>query len=90
MSELAEKVAQAVIRREMAPVAIFMLESCKPLSRAGSQALIFFLPIARALLPGVADYQQLIELLDDREQLEHLICRIEALEDERCSVRSSE
>lgn len=83
MNELIEKVAQAVIKREMAPVAIFMLESCKPLSRAGSQAMVFFLPLARVLLPGTSDYEQLMELLDDREQLERLICRIEALEDAR-------
>lgn len=83
MSDLIERAARAVIRREMAPVAIFMLESCKPLSRVGSQAMIFFLPLAKVLLPEPGDYQQLIELLDDREQLERLICRIEALEDER-------
>lgn len=83
MSDLVERAAQAVIRREMAPVAIFMLESCKPLSRVGSQAMIFFLPLARMLLPEARDYEQLIELLDDRDQLERLICRIEALEDER-------
>ncbi len=79
MSELIEKIAQFVIRRELAPVAIFLLESGKPLSRAGSQVLIFFLPMAR----GWSDYEQLIELLDDRDQVERLICRIEELEDQR-------
>lgn len=82
-----DRLAELVVRRELAPLAIFCLEAGKPFSRVGSQALIFFMPLARTVLRSPGDYERLIELLDDREELERLICRIEALEDERLSRR---
>ena len=61
--------------------AILLLESMKPLSFLGSQALIFFEPMVRAFFT-LPDYERVAALLERRESLEALMVRIEA-RDER-------
>jgi hypothetical protein len=61
--------------------AILLLESMKPLSFLGSQALIFFEPMVRAFFT-LPDYERVASLLERRESLEALMVRIEA-KDER-------
>ena len=61
--------------------AILLLESVKPLSFLGSQALLFFEPMVRAFF-SVPDYDRAAALLERRESLEALLVRIEAKEEQ--------
>ncbi len=61
--------------------AILFLESAKPLSFLGSQALHFFEPLVRSFF-SVPDYDRVALLLERRESLEDLLVRIEAKDDE--------
>ncbi len=85
VSELIEKVADLVVSRNLGVAAVFLLESGKPFTTVGSQFLIFLDPLIRMVLT-VPDYQLFIELLADREQVERLICAVEArMEDQRAA-----
>lgn len=75
--ELIEKTARAVVDRNLAAPAIFFLETMKPLSFIGSQAMVFFDPIVRSIF----DFQQYNEVrlaLEHRENVELLLQKIEA------------
>lgn len=56
--------------------AILFLESVKPLSFVGSQALYFFEPIVRALFT-VPEYERFAALMERRENIEVLLVKIE-------------
>jgi len=60
--------------------AIFFLESMKPLSFVGSQAMHFFEPMVHAFFP-VRDYERFALLMERRENLEALLVKIEARDD---------
>ncbi len=66
----------------MAAPAILFLESGKPLAFLGSQALIFAEPMVRAFF-SAARYGDVQRLLEDRTNIERLIQKIEAREDDR-------
>ncbi len=74
-------VAARVVRMGLATPAVFFLESVKPLSFIGSQALIFFEPFVRAIF-NITQYEQFARLLEDRESLERLLVHIETLDEE--------
>jgi hypothetical protein len=74
-------VATRVVRMGMATPAVFFLESVKPLSFIGSQVLVFFEPFVRAFF-NLVQYEQFARLMEDREALERLLERIEALDEE--------
>jgi len=57
--------------------AILFLESVKPVSFIGSQALYFFEPMIRAFFT-VPEYERFAALLERRDTLEALLVRIEA------------
>lgn len=76
LGELAEKVAE----RNLATPAIFMLEAGKPLSFIGAQAMHFFEPFLDAFFPA-GDYRIAAEALEDRENVEWLIQKLEGLEE---------
>ena len=59
--------------------AIFFLEMVKYLSFFGSQLLIFFGPIITVFLPSHS-YYKVVELLEDRKNIEFLLNEIEKLE----------
>jgi hypothetical protein len=73
---LLTKLAATVVRYRMTVPAIFFLESVKPLSFIGSQALVFFEPFVRALF-AAPDYDRFATLMERRENLEALLVRIE-------------
>jgi hypothetical protein len=85
--ELFARLADWVVQRRMAAPAILFLESHRPLSFIGSQALIaaspivsFFEPFFRGLLGknySHADYRLFAELMEDRDNLERLVIEIE-------------
>jgi hypothetical protein len=80
-SELIENVAHAVVARGMTAPAILVLESSKPLSFLGSQALHFLEPFVRALMDS-GRFSLFAKALEDRENVERLLVRIEALDEE--------
>jgi len=79
---LINKIAQKVIDYRLAPVAIVFLESSKPISFLGNQFLIFMQPFYRALF-AYREYEEITAMLEDRNNIEALICEIERLEEER-------
>lgn len=64
------------MRYRMTVPAILFLESVKPLSFVGSQALHFFEPMVRAVFT-VPDYERFAALMERRENLEALLVAIE-------------
>lgn len=81
------KVADHLIRRRLAAPAILLLESVKPLSFIASQGLVFLGPLLQPLL-SVKDYDTFTEALESRENVEWLISRLEAGEEQRGSRQS--
>jgi len=79
---LINKIAQRVVDYRLTPVAIVFLESSKPLSFIGNQFLIFMQPFYRALF-SFREYEEVTAMLEERKNIETLICEIERLEEER-------
>ena len=86
---LINKIAQKVIDYRLSPVAIVFLESSKPLSFIGNQFLIFMQPFYRALF-SFREYEEITAMLEDRKNIETLICEIERLEEERNESKRAE
>ncbi len=80
--ELLARLARAVTRRRMVGPAILFLESLRPLSFVGSQALIFLRPFLTPLFDA-ANYERLAEILERREGIEELVQAIERVADEK-------
>lgn len=75
---LLERVARQVVRRRLEVPAILFLELHRPLAFLSSQALILFTPLLGPAF-GLENLQRLTRLMADRENLDRLIERIEAL-----------
>ena len=85
--EILSRLAKWVVERRMSAPAVILLESHRPLSFVGSQAMIaaspfvsFFEPFLKSLMgPGFdhAVYKRFAEMLEDRDNLELLIIEIE-------------
>ena len=73
---LFERIAEATVRYRMTVPAILFLESVKPLSFVGSQALYFFEPMVRAVFT-LPDYERFAALMERRENFEALLVAIE-------------
>ncbi len=79
---LINKFAQKIVDMRLAPIAIVMLESSKPLSFLASQTMVFFNPFFYAFFK-YNEYDEISALLEDRNNIEALILEIERLENER-------
>jgi hypothetical protein len=79
--QMLSKLAQRVVRMRMTVPAIFFLESSKPLAFLGGQLLIFLEPFVQTLF-NFRQYQRFAFLMEDRENWERLIRKIEDLEAE--------
>jgi hypothetical protein len=79
--ELLDAVARRLVRMGLAVPSVFFLESTKPLSFVGSQVLVFLEPFVQAFLT-VRRYQQFTRMMEDRRNVEKLIQRVEAIDDE--------
>jgi hypothetical protein len=79
--ELLAKIANQVVKRKLSVPAIMFIESVKPLSFVGSQALIFMQPIVQAFL-NRKEYDEFAVLMEDRENVELLLQEIERQEAE--------
>lgn len=84
---LLARLADLTVRHRMTVPAIFFLESVKPLSFVGSQALHFFEPMVRAFF-NVQDYERFALMMERRENLEALLVKIEARDDEARSLET--
>lgn len=80
--ELFTKMAQKIIDLRLTQVAIVMLESSKPVSFVGSQAMVFIGPIFTAIFPFQV-YDEIAALMEDRENVELFIRKIEQMEEEQ-------
>jgi len=79
--EMLERVAGKIVSWRMSVPAVLFLETGKPLSFLGSQALIFLEPFVRSVFT-VPDYEKFSALVERRENVELLIRKIEAKEEE--------
>ena len=70
--------AKEIVERGISVPAIFFLESTKYISFIGSQFLVFLGPLATCFINN-KKYYNLAELLEDRTNIEFLICEIERL-----------
>ncbi len=75
--ELLRQLALAIARRRMVAPAILFLESLRPLSYVGSQAMLFLRPFLTPLL-NTERYDRLAEILERREGIEALVQAIES------------
>lgn len=76
-----DRLAELTVSHRMAVPAILLLESMKPLSFLGSQALLFFEPMVRAFF-SLPDYDRVAALLERRDSVEALLVRIEAKDEQ--------
>ncbi|HBZ85712.1 MAG: hypothetical protein A2509_04330 [Candidatus Edwardsbacteria bacterium RIFOXYD12_FULL_50_11] len=79
--ELLAKIANQVVKRKLTVPAIMFIESVKPLTFIGSQALIFFQPMVQAFL-NRKEYDEFAVLMEDRDNVELLLQEIERQEAE--------
>jgi hypothetical protein len=87
--EAMERFARRIVDWRMTAPAVLFLESAKPLSFLGNQALIFFQPIVQSIF-NFKTYDEVTGILEDRENLEYLLRRIEALEAEYVTQHKEE
>ena len=80
-TDLIDRLARGIVKRRLSAPALLFLESVQPLHFIGSQALVFFAPLAKALVKG-KDYDTLTSLLERRIAVDTLLRRIEVLESE--------
>ena len=80
-AELLDKLAKKVIEYRMTVPAIMFLETVKPLSYIGSQTMVFFEPMVKAVF-NVAEYDEIRILMEDRRNVEELLVRIERFDGE--------
>ncbi|MCS7245676.1 MAG: hypothetical protein N2504_05740 [candidate division WOR-3 bacterium] len=76
---LLNEVANRIVKMRLSDVAIFLLESSKPISFLSSQFLIFLRPFISVYF-SPQTYDKLIEILNDRNNIEKLIKLIEEKE----------
>ncbi|MGQ9524966.1 MAG: hypothetical protein ACUVTZ_09030 [Armatimonadota bacterium] len=84
---LIDVVARKVVQRRLEVPAVFFLEMNKLLSFIMGQSLLVAMPFLAPIL-GIQRVQQLSQLLQERENVDRLIERIEELSQERsdCST----
>ena len=78
-SKIIKSLAKEIVTRKMTVPAIFFLESTKYISFIGSQFLVFLGPIATCFINN-HKYYNVVELLEDKNNLELLILEIENIQ----------
>jgi len=79
---LFHRLARKIVNRGLATPAVIFLESTKPLNMVGCQTLNFLEPIVQSIF-HIRSYNEFIELMENRTNVEKLIRTIEVLEEER-------
>jgi hypothetical protein len=77
-SELIEKIAKEVVKRRLEIPAILFLEMHKPLTYIASQGVVVFSPFMAPFF-GYDNVLLASKLMEKRENVENLICRIEEI-----------
>ncbi|MBD3182348.1 hypothetical protein GF312_08655 [Candidatus Poribacteria bacterium] len=77
-NRILKKFAEEVVSRRLTAPAIFMLETCSPLSFIGSQVMIILDPLIRSIF-NIPDYRKFALIIERRENIEILIKYIEEL-----------
>jgi len=77
--KLMEKMAGLVVSRRLTAMAVFFLESSKPLSFIGSQFLVFMQPFIQSFF-NFQEYDRITALMEDKNNVELLIQYIETQE----------
>ncbi|MFW5866861.1 MAG: hypothetical protein ACOCX2_03530 [Armatimonadota bacterium] len=77
--EVLEKLAREIARRGMCAPAIFIFESVRPLTFVAGQALAFIEPLLKVMFDA-PDYAVFREAIEDRENVEWLVGRLEELQ----------
>ena len=77
--ETLDRLAANIVERHLTAPAILFLESSKPLSFLGNQAMVFFQPIVQAIF-NFKSYDDIMDMLEDRENIEYLLRKMEELE----------
>ena len=80
------RVADEIVSRRLTVPAIFLLESCRPLSFVGAQAMIAIEPFVHAIFT-LPDYRRFALMMERGENVEKLIVVIEAANAEQKSAR---
>ena len=80
--EIVDSVARKVVGRRLETPALLLLEMNKPLSFIASQALLCAMPLVGPIV-GAERIAGLSKLLNDRENIDALMSRIEELAAER-------
>lgn len=79
--KMLDELADGIARRRLSPLALFFLESMKPLGFVGSQVMHFFRPVVSAIWSNPVTYDQVSAVLERRGSIELLLRRIESIED---------
>ena len=78
--DLLDRLAHAVVERQMGTPAVLFLESVRPLNYIGSQAMVFLRPFLAGIFKP-ADYDRLTEIMERREGIAGLVNAIEGYEE---------
>ena len=79
--QMLDELAAGIAKRRLSPLALFFLESMKPLGFVGSQVMHFFRPVIGALWSNPVTYDRICAVLERRGSIELLLRRIEAIDD---------
>ncbi len=82
------ELAELLHARRLTPIALFVLESMRPLTFVTAEFLVFLEPFARIFLPPTK-YRLIVEAMHDRKNVSWLIDRLEALADGRATADSA-
>jgi hypothetical protein len=85
--QLLLELAVKIDRRNLTAPAVLWLESLRPVSFLGSQAMHFLNPFVQMVF-DTEKFKRLAEILEEREHLERLLCHIEALAGQSSHSRS--
>ena len=84
-----DKIAKKVVYWRMTTPAVLFLESVKPMNFVGSQMLVFFEPFVQALF-NVKEYNEFIKIMEERENVERLLVKIEKFDAEMAEKEKEE
>lgn len=79
--QILDRIAKKVVYWKMTTPAILFLESVKPMNYVGSQMLVFFEPFVQTLF-NVKEYNEFIKIVEERENVERLLVKIEKFDAE--------
>ncbi len=87
--KILRRVADEIVSRRLTVPAIFLLESGRPLSFIGSQAMIVLEPFVRAIF-DLPNYRKFALMMERRDNVEKLITMIEVVNREQKSREKRE